>query len=238
MYSQQVSKILDQQSRLKIADQLLTVLKIHLQQIKNLNCLDIGCSSGVITNYFTDYFKLVVGIDVDESALELAKKQFKKDNLKFLKMSAEDLEFKDCMFDVIICNQIYEFIENDQQLMNEIYRVLKPGGVCLFGARNKWTIMEAQYNLPFLSWLPKSFSDLIVRLTGNGDEFVGHYRGLLGLKQLVNKFLIHDYTLEILRHPERFHYQSLVKYRFLTALMPLEIFYPLIPNYIWVLEKP
>ncbi|MBA4374499.1 MAG: SAM-dependent methyltransferase [Thermodesulfovibrio sp.] len=43
-------------------------------------------------------------------------------------MSVTDIQFEDNSFDVIICNQVLEHVQDDNTAMKEIYRVLKKGG--------------------------------------------------------------------------------------------------------------
>jgi predicted SAM-dependent methyltransferase len=43
-----------------------------------------------------------------------------------------DLPFKDDSYDVIFCNHVLEHIEEDTKAMQELYRVLKPGGLGIF----------------------------------------------------------------------------------------------------------
>ena len=43
-----------------------------------------------------------------------------------------NLPFKDNTFDVILCNHVLEHIPNDTKAMEELYRVLKPGGWGVF----------------------------------------------------------------------------------------------------------
>lgn len=43
-----------------------------------------------------------------------------------------NLPFLDNMFDVILCNHVLEHIPNDTKAMQELYRVLKPGGMGIF----------------------------------------------------------------------------------------------------------
>lgn len=71
-------------------------------------------------------------------------KRFKK--LKNLEYTTTDLEspiadvkadicnlpFKDNSYDVILCNHVLEHIPNDTKAMQELYRVLKPGGMGIF----------------------------------------------------------------------------------------------------------
>ena len=43
-------------------------------------------------------------------------------------MDVTNLEFEDNIFDSIICNHVLEHIPQDMKAMEELYRVLKPGG--------------------------------------------------------------------------------------------------------------
>lgn len=43
-----------------------------------------------------------------------------------------DLPFEDNAFDVILCNHVLEHIPDDTKAMQELYRVLKPGGMGIF----------------------------------------------------------------------------------------------------------
>lgn len=43
-----------------------------------------------------------------------------------------DLPFEDNSYDVILCNHVLEHIQDDTKAMQELYRVLKPGGMGIF----------------------------------------------------------------------------------------------------------
>ena len=43
-----------------------------------------------------------------------------------------DLPFEDNLFDVVFCNHVLEHIEDDARAMNELFRVMKPGGLGIF----------------------------------------------------------------------------------------------------------
>lgn len=43
-----------------------------------------------------------------------------------------DLPFDDDAFDIIFCNHVLEHIQDDNKAMQELYRVLKPGGFGIF----------------------------------------------------------------------------------------------------------
>lgn len=237
-YSKGISKILDSKDRLRIAKQIDSVIKDYQGNTKSLKCLDIACSSGVITNYMTDSFQEIIGIDIDESALELARKNYFKNNLRFDYMNAEKLTFKDSTFDVVICNQVYNFVEDPNKLIKEIYRVLKPGGICFFSARNKFALIEPQYGLPFLSWLPYKLGKTYIHFSNKGNEYFGkNYLSYKGLKHLVSNFKVIDYTTKVLKNPLRYRFYRLTKYKLLAKMLPLDLLLPLMPNFVWLLKK-
>src|SRR5205085_11598706 len=123
------------------------------------------------------------------------------------------LHFQANTFDVAISNQNYNFIENAQKHMNEIYRVLKPGGVCFFGARNKFNILEGQYNLPFLSWLPENLAKIYIEATGRKNYFLADYKTMWELKKMCNKFRIKSYTVSVIKNPDKYNYPKLIKFK-------------------------
>ena len=142
--------------------------------------------------------------------------------------------------DVVVCNHIYEHVPEAHQMMGEIHRVLREDGFCYFSAGNKYVLMEGHYHLLLLSWLPKPFAHLYLKLTGRGDFYYEEPLSLRGLKRLVRKFRIHDYTLSVIRNPEKFYATDLfnkktILYKWTQWLAPY--LYPWIPTYIWVLTK-
>lgn len=236
-YSQLVPKILNKEHRLRIAAQIIGVLQVYPGEIHKLSCLDVGCSNGVITNYLAKYFNMVTGIDVDSIAIKDAKSSFKTKNLSFFEMSGQKMLFKDKTFDIVICNQIYNFVENPQLLIKEIHRVLNPDGICFFAARNKYALWEPQYNLPLLSWLPKNLATLYLRIFKGQKIFMGkNYMSYAQLRELVSQFEVHDYTLRILKEPAKFAFYRYNKYALIAKFLP-KFIEPLMPNFIWLLKK-
>lgn len=236
-YSTNIPKILDIDQRTIIGKEILAILGHHLGDLSDKVVLDYGCSAGVITNILAKHVKNIVGIDVDKAAIKIANKNFKDKNVTFRHVDGLETRLGSKKFDIVIANQIYNFVDNDIKLMKEIYRILKPGGICYFGARNKYAFVEPQYDILFLSWYPKWLSDFIVKRTNKGSNFIGKYRSYYGIKNLVKGFKLHDYTLKILRDPEKYNFVKLIKYKYLFRFFPLNLLKPLIPNYIWILEK-
>jgi 2-polyprenyl-3-methyl-5-hydroxy-6-metoxy-1,4-benzoquinol methylase len=219
---------------------ILSILQDFQSNTRSLNCIDIGCSSGIITSSLEDYFSMAIGIDIDQEAVQYAKDHFSSPRVQYLIADSMALPFRDNAIEVIICNHIYEHVPNANQMMREIYRALKENGFCYFSAGNKHMIIEGHYHLPFLSWIPKPLAHLYLKLAGKGNFYYEQHLSLRGLKQLVKEFQIYDYTLSIIRDPEKFFAKDIFNtqtflYKLIRCLAPY--LYPWIPTFIWVLRK-
>lgn len=234
--------ILDREDRLRVGRQLLAVLDHHLGAggLAGRRVLDIGCSSGVITTLIAAAAGPTVGIDVDDRALARAREGAHLAGLEFRRMSADALDFPNDSFDVVVCNQMYYWLEDPARLTAEISRVLAPGGVCIFTTVNKYKLWEAQYRLPLLSIMPRSLADVCVRLAGKGDRFGCYYRSYWELGRLCGGFDVHRYTARILKNPDSYRFSNLSAIGQVTRRLPLswlEALEPLSPNFVWVLAK-
>ena len=93
------------------------------------------------TTFFTATKKLkVLHIAPEQCFLDIFRKQ---QNLNYITSDLEspiadvkadicDLPFKENEFDVVFCNHVLEHISNDTKAIQELYRVLKPGGFGIF----------------------------------------------------------------------------------------------------------
>lgn len=208
--------------------------------LKNLTVLDIGCSTGIIDNVLAKKFKKVVGIDIDKKAVKFAQQKFKRKNLEFRVKNALNVNHQDSRFDVIICAHVYEHVPNSQKLFEEIYRLLKPGGVCYLAAINRLWPWEVHYDLPFLSWLPKPLAHWYVRLAGKANSYYENPKTYWGLKKITKDFERIEFTQKILRKPKKFGYHDLLPsfhpFTFIVwFLAPLAKYFS--PTFFWLLQK-
>lgn len=242
-YSLFNSKVLEAQGRLKIARQIAKVLSFYTirRNPRSLKVLDIGCSSGVISNYLAGIYGSVVGVDVDSKSIRIARKEFLGRNIRFLVRDGTKTGFADSSFDIIIANQVYYCFERPEDFFVEVYRLLKPGGVCYLGARNKYTLWDAQYELPLLSFMPKLLANYLVRKSGRSEKYDVEYRTYWQLVDLCGKFEVSHITPRGIHNPKKFGFEKAMKYEFLGRILPepfLRLIEPILPNFIWMLSKP
>jgi SAM-dependent methyltransferase len=225
--------------RLKAA-KVVAILADHIGDLSRLSLLDLGCSNGMMTGFYGEHFKSVVGVDIDEPGIAYATAHNTRPNVRFELSDGMDTGLAAASVDLVTCTHVYEHVPDAERMMAEIDRVLRPGGVCVFIAGNRLTLMEADNHLPLLSLLPRALAHRYMRLMGKGDRYYEHTRTVWGLRALARRFVIHDYTARVLKEPERFEATDMVRsgtFKQRVALTMVGAAYWLSPTYIWVLEK-
>lgn len=233
-------KIPEPVSRASQADKIKMVLKEHLKaNLEGKRILEIGCGSGEISFHLSNCSASVWGVEIDPLALK--KEQISASRSLALSVSdGRHLPFADDSIDIIILPQVYEHIQDQKMLSSEMFRVLKPDGICFFSGPNRWRLIEPHYFLPFLSWLPHVLADKYLKLTKRGTVFDIYPRSYWGLMRLWQQFKIVDYTWKMIKYPEKFNISERLRHARLLKQMPacvIQAMKPFYSNYNWVLVK-
>mgnify|MGYP003393443737 CR=1 FL=1 len=117
------------------------------QGLKNCKVLDLGCGTGrdcYLAAYLAGEGGEVIGIDMTDEQLAIASKYldwqmdkfgFKNKNVKFIKGFIEEMELlglPDDYFDVVISNCVLNLSPAKDKIVEQVFRVLKPGGEFYF----------------------------------------------------------------------------------------------------------
>lgn len=234
-------KMYDVGSRKMKAGKTIAVLTDCLGKLGKLRHVDLGCSTGMMTRLYAEHFRTSIGVDIDEKAVRFAKSQKGKKPVKFIVGDAMNTGLPDSSADVVTCSQVYEHVPDARKMIDEIYRILVPGGVCYFAAANRLVWLEAHYELPLLSVMPKFMAHLYLKILKRGDFYYETHFTYWTLKKLVKKFKVTDYTRKVIEDPVKFSATDLTMPGSLKqkmALTLLAVAYWLSPTYIWILKKP
>jgi SAM-dependent methyltransferase len=230
----------DAASRRLKAAKAVAILRDCLGDLSALRLLDLGCSNGLMTRFYGGAFKEVVGMDIDAPGIAFAKAHNTAQNIRYELSDGMNTGLPDGSMDVVTCTHVYEHVPDAALLLDEIHRVLRPGGACLFIAGNRLTWMEADNHLPLLSVLPRPLADRYMRMTGKGDRYYERTMSVWALRKLVSRFEVRDYSLRVLQEPERFHMTELVRpgsMKQRAAILALRAAYWISPTFIWMLVK-
>lgn len=105
-----------------------------------MKILDAGCGEGRNAVYFINSGFQIFGIDTNETAIQYIRYVAKTlkpyyDAHRFQAGKLEEIPFHSTAFDAVICSAVLHFAadeENFWQMLDEMLRVLKPGGIFWF----------------------------------------------------------------------------------------------------------
>jgi O-antigen biosynthesis protein len=118
---------------------------------KGKRVLDLASGEGYGSKMMAANASFVVGVDIDDKAVQHAKTKYGSSNLQFLTGSICSVPIaKDHSFDLIVCFEAIEHIEDHQKLLTEVKRLLQPGGIFIVSTPNKLIYHdEAKDDNPF-----------------------------------------------------------------------------------------
>ena len=108
-----------------------------------LAILDYGCGTGDhITFPLAQAENEVLGIDVHAPSILEARRKYALPNLSFRVGDLQDLSEQDLGFDVIVCSEVLEHLENPREFMEGLRRLLRPGGALIITTPNGYGSFE------------------------------------------------------------------------------------------------
>ena len=105
----------------------------------NTRLLEVGCGTGQLSNYLGISQREVFGTDMSVSSLKLAeefRRQNELDNVRFFQMNLFYPIFKECVFDLVICNGVLHHTKDPAEGFRKISRLVKIGGYLIVGVYN------------------------------------------------------------------------------------------------------
>jgi ubiquinone/menaquinone biosynthesis C-methylase UbiE len=96
-----------------------------------MSVVDIGTGTGRVLEEIRQYFDVkMTGVDISQDMVQQAEE--KLPDCRFVLNNVEDMALPDDQFDVATARMVFHHVENIQQGLKEIRRVLKPGGQLVF----------------------------------------------------------------------------------------------------------
>ncbi len=130
--------------------------------------LENGCGVGMYVERLAAFTQHITGLEYDiERASEAKQISQNLANAAIVNAAGEKLPFPDKSFDLILSHEVLEHVNDDQQALQEMVRVLRPAGRIILFVPNRgypfethgiyWRGSYRFGNIPLVNYLPKSW---------------------------------------------------------------------------------
>lgn len=167
-------------------------------EVQGKKVLEIGCGAGLVSSHLAKAGAEQFSIDLTSKAIEMTKARFGMSNLSghIQQMDAEKLSFEDNTFDYVISWGVIHHSGNMQAIVNEIHRVLKPGGKAYLMVYNKNSL---RYQVYCRIWLGvfrlKLLKNNLDEVAGSiTDGFIARHLTEPEFNKMASKFSKVDYS--------------------------------------------
>ena len=140
-------------------------------RLDKLECLDIGCGGGLLSERIARLGASVTGIDITENSIEIAKihafnsglniNYIKTDISSFIKINSPK------QFDLIIASEVVEHLDNRNLFFKEISKLLKNEGILIMTTINKTAL-----SLLFAKFMAENILKLLPKGIHDFEKFV------------------------------------------------------------------
>jgi len=176
--------------------------------------LEVGCGGGHAAAKLASFGYNVTAVDFSSVAVSLAKKNYGQ-TVKFALGDACHLNFPASYFDAVISVELVEHLQNVDQHLKEVQKVLKPGGCYIFKTPNL------------------IFHNLYYWRDGKIKLFHPSVMSTKEVKKLLHK---HNFSVVFVKHKTlpAYQRQKLGKFKLLRPFIPFAKWFPLylVPAYL------
>ncbi|NLE49903.1 MAG: class I SAM-dependent methyltransferase [Chloroflexi bacterium] len=138
----------------------------HWVDLHGACVLEAGCGLGTYSSQIRRRYSLCVeAFDIEHERIKFAR----QDTPHAVVAAAEAIPYRSNVFDLVISNEVIEHVGDDRAAVEEMVRVLRPGGRIVLFCPNRWYPVEqhgwyrrGEYrfgNIPLINYLPDRWRD-------------------------------------------------------------------------------
>jgi ubiquinone/menaquinone biosynthesis C-methylase UbiE len=142
----------------ELTDKYLNHFKHHVDDERII--VDVGCGTGVFSKALASNRHLVIAVDIESRLL----REFEDPYIEKVCADAQQLPLRDGSVDVVLSISLLEHLENPAKWVQELYRILRQGGVAIIQIPNLQYLFEPYTKLPLIGLIPKRVQSRILRM--------------------------------------------------------------------------
>lgn len=122
----------------------LPALLALLPDLQGKTVLDLGCGFGEhCIQYVRAGAAAVVGVDLSEKMLEVARRENADPRIRYLRLPMEQIGTLEGRFDVVVSSLALHYVEDYGTLVRDVYALLEQGGAFVFSQEHPLTTCHA-----------------------------------------------------------------------------------------------
>ena len=110
---------------------------VAMEFCRGRRVLDIASGEGYGSNLIATVAESVRGVDISADAVAHARGKYRRPNLEYVQGSADAVPLPDASVDVVVSFETVEHHDRHAEMMSEIRRVLRPGGLLVISSPDK-----------------------------------------------------------------------------------------------------
>jgi predicted TPR repeat methyltransferase len=135
-YADKFDAHLQQVLEYDIPEKLAALVKRHSPNAGQWRVLDLGCGTGLVGSVISPLAEQLVGVDLSAKMLEKAQARKLYDRLERLDLLTMMQNEAASSYDLIIAADVFIYLGRIDEIMGEIKRLLRPGGVFAFSVED------------------------------------------------------------------------------------------------------
>lgn len=196
------------------AESNINRIKELLGDLEGKSVLDLGCGWGdvVLKLSVMTRAKYVLGIEPDRDRASLALSRGQNSDgskVQIIIAVGESVPLPSNSVDIVCAYQVLEHVNSRQQVVEEMLRVLKPGGYIHMIMPNYAAFYEAHYKIKWMPFFPRPLAALYLKLRGRPTDFLSMFehvypwqiKGLFLSMRCTVRDLAHEQLLARIQRP-------------------------------------
>jgi 2-polyprenyl-3-methyl-5-hydroxy-6-metoxy-1,4-benzoquinol methylase len=184
---------LDSASEIRMRETLAVLADL---KIRGAKILEVGCGTGWLSNGLSAFGK-VTACDIGSKIIEIA--QTKYPQVDFLSGDIHDLDLPVNSFDVVVTSQVLAHVADQPAFVHRLAQLLKPGGLLLLDAQNKFVFERTAGIDPPDGWIRKWVDMKELKNLVREDFLIRRAttlvpEGHLGILRIINSARVNRYS--------------------------------------------
>ncbi len=181
---------------------------IEVVSLSGKTILDAGCGDGQYIDEFKNYSDSIYGVDIEEERVAKARKMT---SIEVFLCDLSQLPFEDDLFDLIFCNEVLEYTDDEIEVLREFHRVLKDDGLLVIYVPNRLFPLETHGGqifdvklpkIPFINYLPLVLRNKICKAARcYSAKSIVHVLEISGMETFHLSYVYPSFDKTYKRHP-------------------------------------